>query len=423
VEIFRHDLRQAVRVLWRNPGYSMIALLTLTLGIGINSAVFSVVSAALLHPLPYPDQESLLDVLAVQLESPETRRAISTADFLAWRRQSASFEQLGAYQAFGTVDLTGEGDPVRLKRHRFSDGYLEALGVQASFGRLFLAEEYLIGSDEVVLLHHDLWFQQFGQDPEVVGRQILLDGQSYTVLGVLSEDFRTRGGVPDVVMPLRFSAEDQNNRQSASLGAVGRLGPGVTLAKAQAELDSISVALGESFPETNQELRASLVPLREVYTSGSRTALMILFASVVFVLLLACTNVANLQLARAISRGQEVVLRVALGAGFGRLVRQFMTESCLLALLGGLLSIPVSFLALQWLPDARGVYLNPDLDIGIDGRVVLFALGLSLLTGVVSGAVPALQAAQKDLHSGLKAGGRVGGGAKLRERGSAGLGE
>jgi putative ABC transport system permease protein len=404
------DLRQAFRTLWSHPGPAATAVLTLALGIGATTAIFSVVDAVLLRPLPFSEPERLADVLAIRPQRGEDRVAITPADFLAWRRESASFEHLGAYVPFGTLDWTGGEEPLRLSRHLVSEGLLEALGIRPEVGRLFASEEYRAGRDRVVLLSHRLWRERFGGDPAVAGRSMTLGGEVYQVAGVLPADFRIRGGAPDLLAPLAFGPEAATDRESAYLGAIGRLKPGLTPERASRELDAIRARLDRDLPEADRGVRANIVQLREAFAGPVRTALLILFGAVLFVLLIACANVTSLQLVRAAAREPEIVLRAALGASRRRLVRQLLAESAALAVPGGLAGIALAALALKLLPDARGVYLPSDLEIGLDPRVLGFALGLSLLAGLVSGLVPAFRAARTDLRAALRAGTRDDGG-------------
>jgi len=404
------DLRQSFRALRHHPGPAAAAILTLALGIGATTAIFSVVDAVLLRPLPFPEAERLVDVLAVRPQRGEERVAMTPADFLAWRGQSGSFEHLGAYVPFGTLDWTGGEEPLRLSRHLVSAGLLEALGIRPAAGRLFVAEEYGAGRDRVVLLSHRLWRERFGADPAVAGRSMTLGGEVYQVAGVLPADFRIRGGAPDILVPLAFGPEAAADRESAYLGAIGRLRPGVTLERAGSELDAIRARLEADLPDSERGVRASIVPLREAFAGNVRKALLVLFGAVVFVLLIACANVASLELIRAAAREPEIVLRAALGAGRRRLVRQLLAESAVLAVPGGLAGVALAALALKLLPDARGVYLPRDLEIGMDPRVLGFALGLSLLAGLLPGLVPAFRAARTDLRAALRAGTRDDGG-------------
>ncbi|HEX6864736.1 MAG TPA: ABC transporter permease, partial [Thermoanaerobaculia bacterium] len=355
------DLRAAFRTLKGHPGYAAAAVLTLALGIGANTAIFSVVDAVMLRPLPFPEPDRLVDVLAVHPPpSPDTARTgISPADFLAWREQGWVFQEIGAYVPFGTLDWTGGEEPVRLSRHLVSEGLLAALGARPHQGRLFAAQEYRPGGPRVALLSHRLWRTRFNADPGAVGRSLTLGGEAFQVVGVLPRELRIRGGEPDLLLPLAFGPEAAADRESSYLGAIGRLRPGVSIEQARREMDAVS----RRDPEGAQ---ASLLPLHEVLVGPARPALLVLSGAVAFVLLIACANVSGLQLVRAASREPEIALRAALGADRRRLARQLLAESGALALLGGAGGVLLAVLALALLPDARGVYLPADVDIRVD---------------------------------------------------------
>lgn len=415
METLAQDLRFALRGLRKRPGHAAAVVLTLALGIGVNAAVFSVVNAVMLRPLPYPEPDRIVDVLAINPRISSERVGVSPADFLVWREESTAFTSLGAYLPFGTFDLTGEGEPVRLSRHLVSEGLLGALGVRPEAGRLFVSGEYRTGGPRAVLLSHSLWRGRFGGDPAMVGKGITLSGEVYEIVGVLPEGFRIPGGQPDLVAPLVFRPEDATDRSAAYLGGIGRLRPGVTLEQAEAELRPVAARLAKQFPGSNEGVTPSLMPLPERFTAPARTALLVLSGAVGFVLLIAAANVANLQLARAASREPEMVLRAALGAGSRRLARQLLTESVLLAVLGGACGLLLALLMLSVLPDARGLYLPKDVELGLDGKVLGFAFLLSLLAGLASGLLPALRAARGDLYRTLQSGGRgTGGGERSR---------
>lgn len=390
-------MKQALRALAGHPGYAAAAVLTLALGIGANTAIFSVVDAVMLRPLPFPEPERLVDVLATRPPD-AARTGISPADFLAWREQAWVFQEIGAYVPFGTLDWTGGEEPVRLSRHLVSQGLLAALGVRPSQGRLFTAEEYRPGGPRVALLSHRLWQTRFNADPGAVGRSLTLGGEAFQAVGVLPRELRIRGGEPDLLLPLVFGSEAAADRESSYLGAIGRLRPGVSIEQARREMETVS----RRVPEGAQ---ASLLPLHEVLAGPARPALLVLCGAVAFVLLIACANVSGLQFVRAASREPEIALRAALGADRRRLARPLLAESVALALLGGVAGLLVAVMALALVPDARGVYLPADVDIRVDFRAVAFTFLLTLLAGLVSGLAPALRGSRTDLRSTLQTGG------------------
>jgi predicted permease len=383
--------RTALRPLARRPAHTVAAVLTLALGIGVATAVWSVLDAALLRPLPYPDAGRLVSVLALRQRRGPEAVGIAPADFLAWRERSRSFAALGAYVPFGSLDLTGAGEPVRLERHLVSDGLLQALGIQAAVGRLFLADEYRPRAPRVVVLGERLWHDRFGGDRRVVGRLLTLGGERYEVVGVLPRGVRLPGGDPDLLAPLGFGPADAADRSAGYLGAIGRLRPGVSLAAARVEMAALAGSLARQFPASNQGLAASVVPLRELFTRQSRAALWVVFAAVTAVLLIACGNVANLQLVRALSRLPELGVRAALGATAPRLVGQLLAETSVLAFMGGALGVPLAQAALMLLPDARGIYLPASASPRIDLRGLAFATAVTVACALVAGLAPALR--------------------------------
>jgi len=383
--------RTALRPLAHRPAHAAAAVLTLALGIGIATAVWSVLDAALLRPLPYPDAGRLVSVLGVRPRRGPEAVGIAPADFLAWRGRSRSFAALGAYVPFGSLDLTGAGEPVRLDRHLVSDGLLQALGIQAAVGRLFLADEYRPGGPRVVVLGERLWHDRFGGDPRVVGRLLILGGERWEVVGVLPGGVRLPGGDPDLLAPLAFGPADAADRAAGYLGGIGRLRPGVSLAAARAELAALSGSLARQFPASNRGLAASVMPLRELFTRQSRAALWVVFAAVAAVLLIACGNVANLQLVRALSRLPELGVRAALGATAPRLVGQLLAETSALAVMGGALGMPLAQAALWLLPDARGIYLPASASPGLDLRALGFAAAVTGACALAAGLAPAVR--------------------------------
>jgi predicted permease len=391
------DLSYSLRLAVRLPSFTFLVVLTLALGIGASTAVFTVIDAVLLHPVPYPDPDRIVSVLAIHPEQGPDRVSLTPADFLALREHNRSFLQLGSYVPFGSLDLTGEGEPVRLQRHRVSAGVLEALGVQAAVGRLFQEDDYREQGPRVVVLSHRLWRRRFGGDPRIAGRGLTLGGERYAVAGVLPRDFRLPGGDPDLLVPLVFKPADATDRSAGYLGGLGRLRPGVSLARAQADLSGLARGLAEQAPVSGsgsgRDLDISLLPLADLFGLQARTALWAIFGAVAFVLLITCVNVANLHLVRALAREGELGLRTALGATAPRLARQLLTEHLLSAALGGALGLLLAGLALHLLPDPRGVYLPASVSLAVGVRALAFTALVTLVSAALSGLLPAVRAA------------------------------
>jgi putative ABC transport system permease protein len=392
---FLRDLSSSLRLALRRPGFTSIVVLTLAVGIGASTAVFTVIDAVLLHPVSYPEAERIVSVLALHPERGPDRVSLTPADFLALRAHNRSFSQLGAYVPFGSLDLTGDGEPVRLQRHLVSSGVLAALGVRPVIGRLFQEEEYREQGQRAVLLSHRLWRSRFGSDPRIAGRGLILGGERYTVAGVLPRDFRLPGGDPDLLVPLVWKPADAADRSAGYLGGIGRLRPGVSLAQAQADLSALAHGLREHGGDLKDlnDLDVSLLPLAELFGAQARTALWAIFGAVAFVLLITCVNVANLHLVRALAREGELGLRTALGATTARLVRQLLTENLPAAVLGGALGWLLARLALHLLPDPRGIYLPASAGLTVGVRVLAFTALITLLSAAVSGLLPAVRAA------------------------------
>jgi len=417
---FWQDLRYGARMLLKNPSFTLIAVLTLALGIGANTAIFSVVNGVLLKPLPYREPERLIRVFERSRTQPKF--PMSGGNFQDYRDQSSTLSGLALYTR-QDLELSQDDKPERLAALRVSAGFFELLGAQPLLGREFRREDELPDNNQVVILSHGLWQRRFNGDPNVVGRVVTLSGRPFTVVGVAPQGLQHVGGdyrsMPhgesvDAWWPVAL--RPQAGRGAHFLNAVGSLKPGVSVAQAEADFNVIAERLAQQFPNSNQGWRIAIQPLREEIAGRARTTLLALFGAVFFVLLIACVNVANLLLARATAREREIAVRSAVGAGRRRIVRQLLTESLLLAMVGGAAGI----LLAQWAIDtlrALGPEQLPRLQaVNIDGGILLFTLGVTLLTGVLFGLAPALQAGQFNLNAFLKEGGRGGGGQRRRLR-------
>jgi len=420
MQTFWQDLRYGARMLLKNPGFTLIAVLTLALGIGANTAIFSVVNGVLLKPLPYREPEQLIRVFERSRTQPKF--PMSGGNFQDYRDQNSTLGGLALYTR-QDLELSQDDKPERLAALRVSAGFFELLGAQPLLGREFRREDELPDNNQVVILSHGLWQRRFNGDPNIVGRVVTLSGRPFTVVGVAPQGLQHVGGdyrsMPhgesvDAWWPVALSP--QAGRGAHFLNAVGRLKPGVSIAQAEADFNAIAERLAQQFPNTNQSWRIAIQPLREEIAGRARTTLLALFGAVFFVLLIACVNVANLLLARATAREREIAVRSAVGAGRWRIVRQLLTESLLLSIVGGAAGI----LLAQWAIDALralGPEQLPRLQaVNIDGRILFFTLGVTLLTGVLFGLAPALQAGQFNLNALLKEGGRGGGGQRRRLR-------
>ena len=401
------DVRFGVRMLLKKPVFTAVAVIALALGAGANTAIFSVVNGVLLRPLPYKDPDKLVRIGEWSKQVPGM--SISYPNFKDWRERNRVFDGLAATQ-FDSYNLTGGDEPERLQGRNVSFNFFDVLGVVPAAGRSFRADEDKAGAPRVCVISNGLWQRRFGSDRKIVGKALVLNGESYTVVGVLPADYRY-GTQTDVFVPLGLKEDTENVRERDNhpgIYAVARLKDGVTFERAETEMKGIAAQLAEEHPKENAGNSVTLTPLREYFVGDVRASLLVLLAAVGFVLLIACANVANLLLARAASRSREIAVRKAMGASRFRIVRQLLTESVMLAVVGGTVGLLLAMWGVDVLRRASLDLLPTTADIGLDRTVLFFTFGVSILTGVLFGLAPALQASKTDLSEALKEGGRSG---------------
>ena len=411
------DIHYGIRSLAKRRAFTAIAIITLALGIGANTAIFSVINAVLLRPLPFQNSEELVTLWERNPKQGYEQNPPSAGTYVDWREQNRVFKQMAIYVPSRRFNLSLGDQAESIQGAVVSTSLFELLGVRADLGRTFSAEEEQPGHDQVALISHNLWQRQFAADRNVVGRTITLDSRPYTVVGVMPDGFQFPGGsgtvlriftpaVAELWVPLSFDADALAQRSSHSLNAIGRLKPGITVGQATAEMDAIQQRIEQQYPTFYVGSHVKVVPLAEQIVGTTRRPLLVLWGAVAFVLLISCANVANLLLSRSSSRKKEFALRAALGASRIRIIRQLLTESLLLSLTGGIAGILLAAWGVQVLSTIVPLDFPRRSEIAIDGWVLGFTLLISVLTGIIFGLAPAIQSTKMNLTDALKAGGK-----------------
>ena len=408
MEFLLSDIRFAIRNLVKRPAFTAIAVITLALGIGANSAIFSSIYALIITPLPFPNLDRIVAIWDKNPSRDVAHNEVTMANYLDWRAQNHSFEQL-ALERWWSINLTGGDMPERVQGHLVTANFFDVVGVKPVQGRSFLEEENQPGRDHVAIITHSLWQRRFGSDPNIVNKKVMTNGIARTVIGVLPPEFNYPKG-SEIYAPLPLTPEVVKNRLTHTYYVIGKLKPGVSLQSAQAEIDTITARLASQYPETNTGWGANVYPIVADTVRIYSTAMWIMMAAVGFVLLIACANVANLMLARAIGRQKELALRAALGASRWRIVRQLMVESLMIALLGGAMGVIVAFWGIDLLragdPAEASKFAPGWSHFGINLPVLIFTFGISVLSGLIFGLAPAWHFSKPELNDALKEGGR-----------------
>jgi len=399
----RSDVRSAFRRLRTSPGYAAVSILTLGLGIGASTAIFSAVDGVLLKSLPYRDPESLVQMWESSAPRKFDSFPVTPSDLAEWRTQARSFAGFAAGRGRRTILTAGTGEPERVPGASVTTNYFQLLGVGTHLGRTFVAADSLPSAEPPVILAYGFWLRRFGGDSALIGKPITLDGTPFTVIGILSPNVRTQS---QLWTPLVVPPELMADRNAHMLAVIGRIAPGRSIDAARREMAQISARLAESYPESNKDWTVTLVPLLDQIVGKLRPALVALMAAVVFVLLIACANVANLTLARGYARAREVAVRGALGAGRRRIAAQMLTENVIIALFGGVAGVAIASLGVTLLRKIAPANLPRLDDIGVDGRALVFGIAASLVTALVFGVLPALQGSRIDLANALREEGR-----------------